>query len=81
MVCEMYTCLFSASTKSWFTCSAVVSPRVCYVSQGSQKVLNLALLLTDIGICPKTHAAAVSPTETAPSEDVLFARAAYTQVT
>ncbi|XP_065540612.1 IQ domain-containing protein E isoform X1 [Lathamus discolor] len=33
----------------------------------------------DIGICPKTRAAALSPMETAPSEDVLFVKAAYTQ--
>ncbi|XP_030340411.1 IQ domain-containing protein E isoform X2 [Strigops habroptila] len=33
----------------------------------------------EICICPKTHAAAVSPMETAASEDVLPARAAYTQ--
>ncbi|KAM4655978.1 IQ domain-containing protein E isoform 3-T5 [Amazona ochrocephala] len=79
MVCEMYTCLLSASTKSWFPCSAVVNPSPCYVSQSAQKVLHLALPLTDIGICPKTHAAAVSPMETAASEDVLFASAAYSQ--
>ncbi|XP_061330110.1 IQ domain-containing protein E [Pezoporus flaviventris] len=79
MVCEMYTCLLSASTKSWFTCSAAVNPSPCYVSQGSQKVFHIALLLTDIGIYPKTRAAAVSLMETAPSEDALFPRAAYTQ--